>query len=118
MRVPLHVKQLVRRDQGTLFLSWNDGHDGPVSLQTLRDACPCAGCQGESVLFRKYVPPPPDVAAPGRYRLDSASPVGSYALKLVWGDGHGEGIYTWEHLRSLCECEGCEAGRNSTTQDG
>lgn len=89
------------------MLVWDDGHKGPVSLRNLRDACPCAGCQGESVLFESYVPPNPNPDAPGRYGLVSAVPVGNYAMKLSWQDGHDHGIYTWKHLRSLCECEEC-----------
>jgi DUF971 family protein len=45
---------------------------------------------------------------PGRYELKAVAPVGSYALKFTWGDGHDLGIYTWSHLRALCECEACK----------
>jgi len=31
--------------------------------------------------------------------------VGNYALKIRWSDGHDTGLYTWEHLRRLCEKE-------------
>ena len=46
------------------------------------------------------------LVAPGRYELVSATPVGNYALKLAWADGHADGIYTWELLRSLEEGAG------------
>jgi DUF971 family protein len=98
-----------------MALAWDDGHTGPVSLRHLRDSCPCAGCRGETVLFQEYVPPPADTTAPGRYRLVNALPVGNYALQLSWADGHGQGIYTWDHLRSLCECEAC-ASRPETQE--
>ena len=94
-------------------LRWDDGHEGPVSLESLRDHCPCAGCAGETVLFRSYVPPPAERSVPGRYRLAAAAPVGSYAIQLTWGDGRATGIYTWEVLRRLCECPACSAGRPS-----
>ena len=29
------------------------------------------------------------------------APVGRYALHFQWSDGHGSGIYTFEHLRKL-----------------
>ena len=101
------LTKLKRESDGAIRLTWSDGHDGPVSLQTLRDRCPCAGCAGETVLFQSYVPPPADRTTPGRYDLKGATPVGNYALQLLWGDGHGEGLYTWDHLRSLCECPEC-----------
>jgi len=27
--------------------------------------------------------------------------VGTYAITITWNDGHGSGIYSFEHLRSL-----------------
>ncbi len=107
------LKQLTRKDPETLWLVWRDGHEGPVSLKTLRDRCPCAECSGEKILLRTVVPPAPDLTTPGRYELSGATPVGSYALQLSWRDGHTTGIYTWEHLRSLCECPACVRGEST-----
>lgn len=106
--IPTQIKLLV--DEATksenLTLTWGDGHVGHTSLRTLRDNCPCAGCQGETVLLKTYAPmPTPEL--PGKYKLVGASQVGSYALALSWADGHQTGIYTWESLRSMCECGTC-----------
>ena len=91
---------------GDLSVKWDDGHDGHVSLRALRDNCPCASCQGETVLLRTYVPiPVPEL--PGKYELKKAEQVGHYALQLFWADGHATGIYTWARIRSLCECPVC-----------
>ena len=85
-----------------LSLKWDDGKDSRITLKKLRDHCPCASCQGETVLLRKYEPiATPDL--PGKYELRKAEQVGHYALQLFWADGHSTGIYTWERLRSLCE---------------
>jgi DUF971 family protein len=35
------------------------------------------------------------------------TPVGKYALKFKWTDGHESGIYSWEYLRRVCRCEEC-----------
>ena len=35
--------------------------------------------------------------------ITGIDPVGNYALKLVFDDGHDSGIYTWEYLRELCD---------------
>ena len=109
----MHLTQFKQHPGGTVVLTWDDGHTGPVSLRALRDACPCAGCMGETVLLRTYAPPERDTAAPGRYVLQGAAAVGNYGLQLRWGDGHGEGIYTWEMLRGLCECGACMAKRGA-----
>ncbi|HUN66126.1 MAG TPA: DUF971 domain-containing protein [Bacteroidota bacterium] len=102
--------RIERGEPGTLSLRWDDGHAGVSTLVRLRDGCPCAECSGETVLLRTYVPPAPDTTAPGRYDLVRLDPVGAYALQFTWGDGHGSGIYTWEYLRSLCECAICRSG--------
>jgi DUF971 family protein len=107
----MQVTELKRRSNDAVALKWSDGHNGFITLRALRDRCPCAGCQGESVLFARYEPPAFDSATPGRYELNGASPVGNYGLKLLWGDGHDQGIYTWEYLRALCECDACLVSR-------
>jgi DUF971 family protein len=35
-------------------------------------------------------------------------PVGHYAYKITWSDGHDAGIYTLETLRDLCQCDRCQ----------
>jgi DUF971 family protein len=35
------------------------------------------------------------------------TPVGHYAYKITWSDGHDTGIYTFETLRELCQCAEC-----------
>ncbi len=71
-----------------------------IPLRILRDNCPCASCQGETVLLKTFKPAPsPEL--PGKYVLKGAQQVGSYALQVFWGDGHQTGIYTWETLYGL-----------------
>ena len=36
------------------------------------------------------------------------TPLGHYAYKITWSDGHDTGIYTCEALRDLCQCELCQ----------
>lgn len=89
-----------------LEITWDDGHESIISVQTLRDRCPCAACQGETVLLRTYQPKP-SPAMPGKYELRAADVVGHYALQVSWGDGHNTGIYPWQTLRAMCECSIC-----------
>ena len=83
-------------------LKFNDGFECDLTPEVLRDNCPCAGCKGEEVLFRKYVPEKKAVSNDG-YSLENASAVGNYALQLFWKDGHNTGIYTWDTLRKICK---------------
>ena len=107
----MHLKSLKQVSASEVVVTWSDGHVGAIPLTLFRDACPCAGCKGETVLFQTYIPPEADKSIPGRYELRSVLSVGNYALKLTWGDGHDMGIFTWEHLRSLCQCTQCSEQR-------
>jgi DUF971 family protein len=40
--------------------------------------------------------------------LQDAEPVGRYALKFTFSDGHESGIYSFSLLRRLCQCDICQ----------
>ncbi len=91
---------------------WDDSVETKFSIRTLRDECPCAGCKGETVLFKSYIPEDADTTIPGRYELKSILPVGNYAIQISWGDGHDTGIYSFEYLRNLPTCGGSNISGN------
>ncbi len=37
------------------------------------------------------------------------TPVGKYALKFKWNDGHEAGLYSWDYLRRVCQCAVCKS---------
>ena len=45
--------------------------------------------------------------AAGEISIDRLVPVGSYAVQIVWSDGHDTGIYAFESLREACPCSEC-----------
>ena len=102
---PLTLK---REGNETLVIEWSDGHRGVLPWIHLRKNCPCATCREEQAK-------PPDPfrlltdreMASGPLRAVSVSPVGHYAYKITWSDGHDTGIYTCESLRTLCRCAEC-----------
>ena len=100
MLVPTAITQPTPQE---LTLAWSDGQAYTLTLQQLRDACPCASCKGESILGVYYPPVKLPMFAPGMYDVEAIEPVGSYAIQIRWRDGHHTGIYTWEQLRGLCE---------------
>jgi DUF971 family protein len=90
-----------------LTINWNDGHTSVYPFGLLRAACPCASCRGghenmssepTADVFEKILLDSPVT------RLSTVKAVGSYALTLVWEDGHDYGIYNWHYLRALCPC--------------
>jgi DUF971 family protein len=97
---------LKKEGDDRLVIEWSDGHRSEYAWTHLRSQCPCAGCREERV-----VPPDPfRILKPSEIaplRPVSISPVGYYAYKIVWSDGHDSGIFTLEHLRELCQCSQC-----------
>jgi DUF971 family protein len=99
-------------DQG-LIIDWSDGQTGSVSWRTLRDQCPCAGCQEE----RAKPPNPFRVLKPSEIPTEplrplAMTPVGYYAYKIAWNDGHDTGIFTFDTLRALCQLSGPPASES------
>lgn len=88
-------------DTNSFHIKFDDGFEGTLTAQVLRENCPCASCSGEEVLFHKYVPAP-KVLTDDSYTLEKAVPAGNYALQLTWKDGHNTGMYKWEFLKELC----------------
>jgi DUF971 family protein len=89
-----------------LAIQWSDGHRSIYTWKHLRDQCPCAGCREE----RLKPPDPFHILKPNELvplAPVSLTPVGHYAYKITWSDGHDTGIYTLEHLRELCQCPQC-----------
>src|SRR5487761_16572 len=94
--------------EGTILIDWSDGHKSKHSALALRSACPCAMCQGEPGVFGKHYRAP-KTQIKSNVQPDEIESVGRYGLKILWSDGHDMGIYTYEYLRRLCECEDCIA---------
>ena len=91
-----------RTPERTLQLKWESGEECALPLIALREECPCAHCKGETILGKTYMPVKLPMFVEGMNDLIAIEQVGSYAVRLRWGDGHDTGIYTWEYLRMLC----------------
>lgn len=81
-------------------IQWADGHKSVLPHEILRGYCPCAHCQGHGGTIN-FVPG-------GNLSLRDIKQVGNYALQFTWGDQHDTGIYTFRHLRALCQCDECK----------
>jgi len=88
-------------------IDWKDGHHTEYSLQYLRHHCPCATCaeiHGPAPVndnpLQLYKP---------KLKMDKVEPVGQYAVRIYWNDGHNAGIYSYDYLRGVCPCAACQA---------
>ena len=85
-----------------LLLQWSDGLENALPLKFLRDNCPCANCAGETDVFGNIYKGPLQIMNEKSYRIKGFQPVGYYAIRPFWEDGHSDGIYSYEYLKKLC----------------
>jgi len=94
--------RLRKEGDDRLAIDWSDGVCTVTRWQTLREQCPCAGCREERLKpadpFRILKPSELEPLKPVRIE-----PIGIYAYKITWSDGHDTGLFTLDHLRSLGE---------------
>ncbi len=78
-----------------LEIAFDDGACYRLPFEFLRVHSPSAEVRGHGV--------GQEVLQVGKQnvKLLNVEPVGSYALKLTFDDGHDSGLYTWEYLHEL-----------------
>lgn len=78
---------------GTVLVTWADGHSASYGAYWLRDNCRCAQCRHPGNGQKLYqIVDLPDQLAVRTLRLDAGA-----ALELVWSDGHGS-VYEGDWL--------------------
>jgi DUF971 family protein len=115
---PAAVKIHVTTGAG-VDITWADGHSSHYDFPYLRDECPCATCNDERAKKSDFssAGPASVVALPmfkPKAAAKAASSVGNYAIQITFTDGHATGIYSYDHLRTICPCPACALSfRNS-----
>ena len=82
----------VSPDRKTLTVSFTDGRSYAIEAELLRVRSPSAEVQGHSPEQRVTVGGKADVT------IAKVLPIGNYAVRLAFNDGHDTGIYTWRFL--------------------
>jgi DUF971 family protein len=113
---PASVKIHVSTGKG-VDITWGDGHASHFDFIYLRENCPCASCNDERDKKAAERPAPANATAPVASSVlpmykpkpgaRSAQPVGHYAIKIDFTDGHSTGIFSYDYLRTMCPCEDC-----------
>lgn len=85
------------KDKCVLTVSFDDGARFALPAELLRVLSPSAEVQGHSPEQRVTVPGKQNV------RIVQLEPVGTYAVRITFDDGHNTGLYMWEYLRDLGE---------------
>ena len=78
-----------------LEIAFNDGARFKLPFEFLRVYSPSAEVRGHG--------PGQETLQVGKRNvlLTDIEPAGSYAIKLIFDDGHDSGLYTWEYLYEL-----------------
>jgi DUF971 family protein len=92
---PTEIK--VDKERRAITVTFDDGASFALPAELLRVLSPSAEVQGHSPAERVTVPGKKAV------RILRLEPVGNYAARIVFDDGHDTGLYTWSYLRELGE---------------
>ena len=85
----------LRRQSRCLELTWPDGRVDTLPFEYLRVQSPSAEVRGHGQGQARTPYGKRDV------RITRIDPVGHYALKLTFSDGHDSGLFSWRYLREL-----------------
>ena len=84
------------KDKGaTLEIDFEDGASFALSAEYLRVESPSAEVQGHGPRQKKLVTGVAGVT------IGPPEPVGNYAVRLIFSDGHDTGLYSWTYLYEL-----------------
>ena len=92
-RTPVEIK--LRRQSRVLDVAFDDGQRYELPFEYLRVYSPSAEVRGHG--------PGQETLQLGKHEVlvRAVDPIGNYAVRLVFDDGHDTGLYTWGYLYEL-----------------
>ena len=93
MSKPVNIA--LHQTSNLLEIEFEDSFQANLTTEYLRVFSPSAEVKGHS--------PGQEVLQTGKrsVKIDGIEPVGNYAIRLLFNDGHHTGIYTWDYLHEL-----------------
>jgi DUF971 family protein len=91
----LAIEIKLRQRSRLLEVSFDDGSRFELPFEYLRVHSPSAEVQGHGE------GPPKLVLGKEQVGVRAVEPVGQYAVRLIFDDGHDTGLYTWRYLHQL-----------------
>lgn len=92
MHAPVPTDILLHRQSRTLEVRFDDGKTFVLPWEYLRVFSPSAEVRGRRGADRILVLGKQDVV------ITEVRPIGRYAVKLLFDDGHRTGLYDWDYL--------------------
>jgi DUF971 family protein len=87
----------VNPGKDTLRVAFSDGGAIVLSAEKLRVESPSAEVRGHG--GQKPAP----VRGKANVKIQRLEPVGNYAVRIVFDDGHDSGLYSWDYLKRLAD---------------
>jgi DUF971 family protein len=85
----------VDSERATLTIAFDTGVQFALPAEYLRVESPSAEVQGHAASQKQIVP------GKRRVKIERVEPVGNYAARICFNDGHDTGLYTWNYLFEL-----------------
>ncbi len=85
----------VRRAERSVAIDFDSGERFELPAEYLRVESPSAEVQGHGAAK------PAPVAGKRNVSISAAHPVGNYAVRFLFDDGHDSGLYSWDLLHAL-----------------
>ena len=92
---PTATEIRVRRGTRALEVAFDDGSRVSLPAEYLRVESPSAEVQGHAPSEKRLV------AGKRAVNIEAVDPVGNYAIRIRFTDGHDTGIYSWPLLHQL-----------------
>ena len=92
---PTEIRLNQAKDE--LIVRFDDHSAHALRAEYLRVVSPSAEVQGHSEDQRQTVPGKRNV------KISQLEPVGNYAVRIIFDDGHDSGLFSWSYLRELGE---------------
>lgn len=90
---PTEIRQITK--DRLLKIQWTSGETFDYTMEYLRVSCPCAKCCGHTPDQAQLIDGKQEIT------IRSITPVGHYAVKILFSDDHDSGLYSWETLYDL-----------------
>ena len=97
MTWPMELRVNPARNQ--LSILFEDGALATIAAKTLRVQSPSAEVRGHGSQR------PPPVTGKENVKITRLEPVGNYAVRVVFDDGHDSGLYSWDYLKDLSRAQ-------------
>jgi DUF971 family protein len=95
MSDPWPTELKLDRAKTTLTVSFDNGEGFALPAEYLRVESPSAEVQGHSPGQKQIV------TGKEHVKITALEPVGNYAVRIVFDDGHDTGLYSWDYLYEL-----------------